>query len=184
VGKIDPQTGREIFKPDFIPNLARYGKPLPAQYNGTFSIRDLRTSTIRDYGATYFLDCIAQRIGLKEVLSSSCRHLSREILTLAGYLICSEDPFAYCVHWYRGNGNGGRPVVILPARVGSASRNKRRLSYRFLQTMVGIPAEALECYRAKNVVEKGFLKLKNAIDLRRIRVHSQESIQTKYLSAS
>jgi transposase len=39
--------------------------------------------------------------------------------------------------------------------------------------------EALECYRAKDVVEKGFLKFKNAIDLRRIRVHSQESMQNK-----
>jgi transposase len=39
--------------------------------------------------------------------------------------------------------------------------------------------QALECYRAKDVVEKGFLKLKNAIDLNRIRVHSQESMQNK-----
>jgi hypothetical protein len=105
VGKVDPQTGQEIFKPDFIPKLPRYGKSVPAQNNGdkgTFSIRDLKTSTIRDYGATYFLQSIAQQIGLKEVLSSSCGPLSEELLTLAEYLICSEDPFAYCAHWIEG----------------------------------------------------------------------------------
>jgi transposase len=39
--------------------------------------------------------------------------------------------------------------------------------------------EALDGYRAKDVVEKGFLRLKHAIDLNRIRVHSQESMQNK-----
>jgi RHS repeat-associated protein len=78
------------------------GKPPPAQNNGTFSIRDLKTSTIRDYGAAYFLESIAGQIGLKDVLSSSFGRLSGEILTLAEYLICSEDPFAYCAHWIEG----------------------------------------------------------------------------------
>jgi hypothetical protein len=114
VGKVDPETGQEIFKPDFIPKLTQYGKSMPAQDNGrkeTFSIRDLKTSVIRDYGATYFLNCIAQQIGLKEVLSSSCGHLSGEILTLAHYLICSEDPFAYCAHWIEGTETeGGRSL--------------------------------------------------------------------------
>jgi transposase len=105
VGKVDPQTGEEIFKPEFVPKLARYGRPLPAQNKGgkeTFSIRDLKSSTVRDYGAAYFLESIAQQIGLKEVLSSSCGQLCGELLTLAEYLICSEDPFAYCAHWIEG----------------------------------------------------------------------------------
>jgi transposase len=38
---------------------------------------------------------------------------------------------------------------------------------------------ALELYRAKDVVEKGFYRLKNSIDLGRLRVHSQESMQNK-----
>jgi transposase len=38
---------------------------------------------------------------------------------------------------------------------------------------------ALEIYRAKDVVEKGFNRLKNSIDLGRLRVHSQESMQNK-----
>jgi transposase len=39
--------------------------------------------------------------------------------------------------------------------------------------------EALEVYRAKDVVEKGFYRLKNSIDLGRLRVHSQDSMQSK-----
>ena len=38
---------------------------------------------------------------------------------------------------------------------------------------------ALEIYRAKDVVEKGFMRLKNSIDLGRLRVHSQNRMQGK-----
>jgi hypothetical protein len=132
VGKVDTETGREIFKPDFIPRLAQYGKSVPAQNNGekgTFSIRDIKTSTIRDYGATYFLESIAQRIGLKEVLSATCGQLSGELLTLAEYLICSEDPFAYCAHWIEGTETAGgrdlssRRVSELLHEISAADRS-------------------------------------------------------------
>ena len=39
--------------------------------------------------------------------------------------------------------------------------------------------EAIQIYRAKDVVEKGFLRLKCDLDLGRIRVHSQERMQNK-----
>jgi transposase len=48
-----------------------------------------------------------------------------------------------------------------------------------LSNRVASAKKALELYRAKDVVEKGFWRLKNALDLRRIRVHSQESMQNK-----
>jgi hypothetical protein len=132
VGKVDPETGQEVFKPDFIPKLAQYGKSVPPKNNGdtgTFSTRDLKTSTIRDYGATYFLESIAQQIGLKEVLSAACGHLSGEILTLAEYLICSEDPFAYCAHWIEGTETAGgrslssRRVSDLLHEISAADRS-------------------------------------------------------------
>jgi transposase len=40
-------------------------------------------------------------------------------------------------------------------------------------------AEALYIYRAKDVVEKGFSKLKNNLELNRLRVHSSDSMQNK-----
>jgi len=39
--------------------------------------------------------------------------------------------------------------------------------------------EAIKIYREKDIVEKGFLRLKNCLDLGRIRVHSEESMQNK-----
>ena len=39
--------------------------------------------------------------------------------------------------------------------------------------------EALHIYRAKDVIEKGFMKLKNNLDLNRLRVHSDTTMQGK-----
>jgi transposase len=39
--------------------------------------------------------------------------------------------------------------------------------------------EAIQIYRAKDVVEKGFLRLKCDLDIGRLRVHSQERVQNK-----
>ena len=39
--------------------------------------------------------------------------------------------------------------------------------------------EAIEIYRSKDVVEKGFMKLKNCLDLGRLRVHSDHKMQSK-----
>jgi transposase len=40
-------------------------------------------------------------------------------------------------------------------------------------------AEALRIYRAKDVIEKGFLKLKNNLDLNRLRVHGDTTMRAK-----
>ena len=39
--------------------------------------------------------------------------------------------------------------------------------------------KAIEIYRSKDVVEKGFMKLKNCLDLGRLRVHSDHNMQSK-----
>lgn len=39
--------------------------------------------------------------------------------------------------------------------------------------------DAIKAYRAKDVVEKGFLRLKNCLDLARLRVHGDNSMQNK-----
>ena len=39
--------------------------------------------------------------------------------------------------------------------------------------------EAIKIYREKDVVEKGFLRLKNSLDIGRIRMHSENSMQNK-----
>ena len=44
---------------------------------------------------------------------------------------------------------------------------------------VATAPEALEIYRSKDVVEKGFLRMKNCLDLGRLRVHSDHRMQSK-----
>jgi len=39
--------------------------------------------------------------------------------------------------------------------------------------------KAMRIYRKKDIAEKGFLRLKKSVDLGRLRVHSQESMQNK-----
>jgi hypothetical protein len=100
VGKVDPQTGEEIFKTEFLPKLPAYGRKIPLQPKKTsFTARDIKTSTVRDYGAAFFLDRIAEQTGLKEVLGASLGRFQKELLVLAEYLILSENPFAYIAHW-------------------------------------------------------------------------------------
>jgi len=41
------------------------------------------------------------------------------------------------------------------------------------------PKEAIKIYREKDIVEKGFLRLKNCLDLGRLRVHSEKNMQSK-----
>jgi hypothetical protein len=44
---------------------------------------------------------------------------------------------------------------------------------------VSCALEALQIYRGKDVVEKGFLRMKTCLDLARLRVHSDEAMQNK-----
>lgn len=48
-----------------------------------------------------------------------------------------------------------------------------------LSNDVSSPQEAISIYRTKDVVEKGFLRYKNCLDLGRLRIHSEKSMQNK-----
>ena len=48
-----------------------------------------------------------------------------------------------------------------------------------LSNDVSSPQEAISIYRTKDVVEKGFLRYKNCLNLGRLRIHSEKSMQNK-----
>ena len=48
-----------------------------------------------------------------------------------------------------------------------------------LSDTVADPQEALDIYRTKDVVEKSFDRLKNTLDLNRLRVHNDERMENK-----
>jgi len=102
VGKIDPVTGTRVFKTEYIARMAVAGTPIKAQAPKThlsFTDEDIKRSSIKEYGSYYFLDAIAEHTGLKGILARSSNEHWTELLTLAIYLICTEDPMMYCSHW-------------------------------------------------------------------------------------
>ena len=75
------------------------------------------------------------------------------------------------------SGNGEYTVDVRDSVVENAYRTAGWLV--ILSNEVDNAEEALRIYREKDVVEKGFLKLKNSLDLGRLRVHGNTAMQNK-----
>jgi transposase len=98
IGKIDAQ-GQEQYKPEYIERMIEAGTPLDIRGQTLFSEQEIKESVIKEYGAYYFIESIACTIGLTKILESAFPKHWKEILVLAIYLVCTEDPFMYCCHW-------------------------------------------------------------------------------------
>jgi transposase len=103
IGKVDTVTGEYIYKQEYLDRMDNAGLPVkrvpPKPGSVTVSLEEIKKSSVRDYGAYYFLREIAEQIGVRDILLTFFPHCWQEILTLAIYLICTEDPFLYCSHW-------------------------------------------------------------------------------------
>lgn len=100
IGKIDPKTGQPVYKPDYLARMAEKGTPVALPVTSlTFTADDIRRSSIRDLGAVYLLNRIAEQIGLSNALQTALPTYKQEIFTLACYLVSSGDPFLYCEEW-------------------------------------------------------------------------------------
>jgi hypothetical protein len=74
-------------------------------------------------------------------------------------------------------GNGGFTVSV---RHDAVERKLSSAGWMVaVSNFVEDPREAIEIYRGKDVVEKAFCKLKNCLDMARLRVHSDNSMQNK-----
>jgi transposase len=102
IGKIDPVTGRPIYKPEYLERMAAAGCPIittPAASSTTVTIEDVFRSSIRDYGAFYLFQQLAEQMGLLSVLRNALPGSWEVVFNLAAYLISTGDPFAYCEDW-------------------------------------------------------------------------------------
>ncbi len=100
IGKIDPATGKPVYKPEYIERMAAQGTPV--EISGKvplFSMEDLLSSSVKSYGAFYLLEKIASQIGLIRALQEAVPSHWRELFTLACYLLLCGDPFLYCESW-------------------------------------------------------------------------------------
>lgn len=100
VGKVDPITGKQIYKQEYLDRMAAEGHPIQIQPLATsFSTDDIRHSTIRDYGAFYLFQQLAAQMGLLTALQKAFPMYWGEIFNMAAYLISTGDPFSYCEDW-------------------------------------------------------------------------------------
>jgi len=84
IGKIDPVTGKPVYKPEYLERMAENGTPIEVQpTHPIFSMDDVRSSSIKEYGAFYLLHHIGQQTGLlaslQEAATNTDKNLSRQV---------------------------------------------------------------------------------------------------------
>jgi hypothetical protein len=100
IGKIDPQTGNPLFKPDYARKMQAAGTPVPALApSDTFSGNAVRNSIIKEYGAFYLYQRIAGQIGLLDILKEVFPQTWRDLFDLACFAVSTGDPMMYAEDW-------------------------------------------------------------------------------------
>lgn len=99
VGKIDPVTGKAVYKPEYLERMAGEEKPVPLVQQSAFSMEDIRNSKIKEHGAFYLIHQVAEQIGLLRSLQKSLPQHWKEVFVLSSYLLTTGDPFLYCEQW-------------------------------------------------------------------------------------
>jgi transposase len=131
VGKLDSVTGQPIYKPTYIKRMAAEGKPIAQSLPPiSFTTNEIQHSTIRDYGAFYLYQQMADKIGLLQVLRETLPEHWMEIFNLAAYLISTGDPFNYCEDWlasteaYSVGAMTSQRISELLANISQSDRNR------------------------------------------------------------
>jgi len=71
IGKIDPINGERRYKPEYLDRMAAKGNPIATAPKVTFSVEDISRSSIRDYGAFYLFQHLAEQMGLLQTLKKA-----------------------------------------------------------------------------------------------------------------
>ena len=99
IGKIDLATGQPVYKPEYLERMTAQGQPVTIAPAAAFTIGDIHQSSIRDFGAFYLYQKLAEQMGLLDVLQKALPDCWDEVFNLAAYLISTGDPFSYCEDW-------------------------------------------------------------------------------------
>lgn len=96
IGKLDNNHMPE-YKKEYIEKLAAAGKETPPK--SSYSLEEIRDSSIKEYGAHYLFRKIAEATGLLKILEDIFSSRYQKIFDLACYLAASGDPLMYCDDW-------------------------------------------------------------------------------------
>lgn len=105
IGKIDKDTGAEIFKQTYLDKMIDEGAAVPiistkekCSKSFTSKIQNVLT-TIKDYGIFFFLNNLSNETGLTKIMEEVFPYYWRELLTMSHYLIANDKPLMYCQDW-------------------------------------------------------------------------------------
>jgi hypothetical protein len=100
IGKIDPVSGNPVFKAHYIERMAARGTPVVcAKPPAAFTHGEIRSSLIKQYGAFYLYQNIAQQIGVLPLLQDIFPQTWRAVFDIACFLLSTGDPMMYCQDW-------------------------------------------------------------------------------------
>jgi transposase len=100
IGKIDPDTGREIYKHEYLERMAAAGTPVTVYTSPpTFTEGDVQTSSILHTGMALLLKHCAHETGLSAVLRDTFPQTHELLFALACHIVCRGEPSAYCEQW-------------------------------------------------------------------------------------
>ena len=102
VGKVDPVSGEHIFKPEYLKRMrtgSSTDKLIEKTEPACFTVEEIQGSDIKELGAFYLLEGIAEMIGLKRCLKAAFPRYAEELLSLAIHMVCTDEPFLYYKQW-------------------------------------------------------------------------------------
>jgi len=120
VGMIDPDTGEEYYKQEYIDRLKQEDKPTgnmkvwrdqrkhkPLQSDtsdiDTIALAQEILGTVKNFGLSYFLQSIAEKIGIVKILNQTVPRHWKKIIVLACYLVAENRTVTYCSDWAEEN---------------------------------------------------------------------------------
>ncbi len=114
IGKVDPETGQEIYKQEYVSRMAAAGTPI-AVYSPppTFTEQDVQKSSVLHTGMALLLKQCAQQTGLSEVLRDAFPQTHELLFARACHIVCRGEPSAYCEQWLEDTD------LAVPARLSS-----------------------------------------------------------------
>lgn len=98
IGKLD-EAGQPVYKTEYIQRMEKAGTPVSLPKNAAYTRTDIAGSHIKEMGAFYLYQAIAEKTGLLQILKKVFPDTWREIFCLACFMVSSGEPFMYCQDW-------------------------------------------------------------------------------------
>ena len=99
IGRIDPKTGQEVYKPEYLEKVWGTENQPNTSDMKLFSENDIKMSQNKELGVSFLINRIASSIGLTEILRTVLPNEWEQVLTLASYMVASGEPAMYCEDW-------------------------------------------------------------------------------------